>query len=111
MTLFGHGELVAATSPAAARTPTLDMTSLREFHVLGMFSPAAWNRHRYASETRSVTSASPPKACIRYRTGRHSALDLDRHFPRIPRPSSRMKAPLNAATPAFYRSLRPIAKG
>ena len=39
ITMSGQGELVAATSPAAISTPTLEMTSLREHSkVLAMFT-------------------------------------------------------------------------
>jgi hypothetical protein len=49
--ISGQGELVAATSPAAANTPTLEITSLREHsHVLAMFTSCRRNRHSPSRE-------------------------------------------------------------
>ncbi len=106
----GQGELVIATSAAAINTPTFEITSLREHsNVLAMFTSCRRNRHSRPRLTRFATSAIPPNASISVELGGTPLSILTATLTRIPRPRTRMNAPLNAATPAFHRSLRAIA--
>src|SRR3546814_20163408 len=69
--ISGHADAVAATRPAAARTPRLEITSLREHSkVLLMLTFRLRKRHSIARQLRLATSASAPKISISVLDGR-----------------------------------------
>ena len=57
-----------------------------------------------------AASAAVPKTSMSVDDGGTPLLILATTLMTMPTPSSRMKAPLNAAAPAFHRSLRVMAR-
>ena len=108
--MSGQGEAVNATSPAAASTPILEITSLREHsNVLAMLRSWLRKRHSSARQPRFAASASEPKANISPEDGGTPLPTLIAASTAMPRPSKSMNSPFASAAPAFHRSLRESA--